>query len=70
MTSGCGRYIIVYNGEVYSHNEIAVDLGRTNRTLTGHSDTEIILEACAEWGVDQVVPRLIISRNWVSQLWN
>jgi asparagine synthase (glutamine-hydrolysing) len=59
MTSGCGRFVIIYNGEVYSHSEIAVDLDRTNRRLKGHSDTEIILEACAEWGVDRVVPRLI-----------
>ncbi|MEZ5909254.1 MAG: asparagine synthase (glutamine-hydrolyzing) [Hyphomicrobiaceae bacterium] len=59
MTSGCGRCIIVYNGEVYSHAEIAADLARTGRTLKGHSDTEIILEACAEWGVDAVLPRLI-----------
>ena len=59
MTSNCGRYIIVYNGEVYSHEEIALDLASRNRKLRGHSDTEVILEACAEWGVDRVVPRLI-----------
>jgi asparagine synthase (glutamine-hydrolysing) len=50
---------MIYNGEIYSHNEIAADLGRTNRRLKGHSDTEVILEACAEWGVENVVPRLI-----------
>ncbi|MGY4311309.1 asparagine synthase (glutamine-hydrolyzing) [Bradyrhizobium sp. JR3.5] len=59
MTSGCGRFVIIYNGEVYSHNEIAADLERTNRRLKGHSDTEVILEACAEWGIENVVPRLI-----------
>jgi asparagine synthase (glutamine-hydrolysing) len=59
MTSSCGRYVIVYNGEVYSHNELAADLKATNRGLKGHSDTEIILEACAQWGVARVLPRLI-----------
>ncbi len=59
MTSCCGRYVIIYNGEVYSHTEIAADLIGTGRKLRGHSDTEIILEACAAWGVDRVVPRLI-----------
>jgi asparagine synthase (glutamine-hydrolysing) len=59
MTSSCGRYVIVYNGEVYSHDEIGSDLDRTDRKLKGHSDTEVIIEACAEWGVDRVVPRLI-----------
>jgi len=58
MTSSCGRYVIVYNGEVYSHTDIACDLERTSRKLKGSSDTEIILEACAEWGVDKVLPRL------------
>ena len=58
MTSSCGRYVIVYNGEIYSHIEIARELERTSRKLKGSSDTEIILEACAEWGVDKVLPRL------------
>lgn len=59
MTSGCGRFVMIYNGEVYSHREIAADLERTDRRIKGHSDTEIILEACAEWGIENVVPRLI-----------
>src|SRR5688572_8744053 len=59
MVSASERFVIVYNGEVYSHVEIARDLEATGRSLRGHSDTEIILEACAEWGVDRVVPRLI-----------
>ncbi len=59
MVSSCGRYVIVYNGEVYSQAEIARDLEGTGRRLRGHSDTEVILEGCAEWGVDNLVPRLI-----------
>ncbi|MFY0610407.1 MAG: asparagine synthase (glutamine-hydrolyzing) [Hyphomicrobiaceae bacterium] len=59
MTSSCGRYVFVYNGEVYSHSELSKELSHTGRTLKGHSDTEIILEAIAEWGVDRVLPKLI-----------
>lgn len=59
MVSSCGRYVIVYNGEVYSHKEIAADLERKGRRIRGTSDTEVILEACAEWGVDHTVKRLI-----------
>ena len=59
MTSSCGRYVIVYNGEVYSHQEIARDLEPSGRRLSGSSDTVVMLEACAEWGVEAVVPRLI-----------
>ncbi len=59
MVSSCGRYVIVYNGEVYSHVEIARDLAKAGRWLKGTSDTEVILEACAEWGVESTVRRLI-----------
>lgn len=59
MVSSCGRYIIVYNGEVYSHKELGKDLEVAGRKLKGHSDTEVILESCAEWGVEYTCKRLI-----------
>jgi asparagine synthase (glutamine-hydrolysing) len=59
MVSACQRYVITYNGEVYSHREIGVDLEKCGRRMRGTSDTEIILEACAEWGVVTAVKRLI-----------
>lgn len=45
MHSHCGRYVIVYNGEVYNFKEIAQQFGITPKTKT---DTEIILEAFAK----------------------
>lgn len=59
MTSSCGRYVIVYNGEVYSHDEIRKDLALTGRRVNGSSDTEIILEACAQWGVENALNKFI-----------
>lgn len=59
MVSSCGRYVIAYNGEIYSHLEIGKDLIKAGRHLRGTSDTETILEACAEWGVERAVERLI-----------
>ncbi len=59
MVSSCGRFVIVYNGEVYSNAELAADLAGTGRHLKGHSDTEAMLEACAEWGVERSVTRFI-----------
>ena len=47
MHSHCGRYVMVYNGEVYNFKEIAKELNITQKTS---SDTEIILEAFAKWG--------------------
>ena len=57
MISHCGNFVIVYNGEVYNAAEIAQDLKDTR--LRGSSDTEVILEACANWGVEKAVERLI-----------
>ena len=59
MVSSCGRFVIVYNGEVYSNAELAADLEARGRRMRGHSDTEAMLEACAEWGVEASVRRFI-----------
>ncbi len=59
MVSACERYVMVYNGEVYSHDEMRADLERAGRRFRGTSDTEVMLEGCAEWGVEQTAQRLI-----------
>ena len=59
MTSACGRYVITYNGEIYSSDELKPELEALGHRFRGHSDTEIIVEAIAEWGVRATVERLI-----------
>ena len=59
MVSSCGRFVMVYNGEVYSHAEMRADLERAGRRFRGTSDTEVMLEGCAEWGVERTAQRLI-----------
>ncbi len=54
MRSRCGRYHIVFNGEIYNHLEIRRDLGLSCETL---SDTETILEGYALLG-EQIIPKL------------
>jgi len=56
MYSHCGRYVMVYNGEVFNFREISAEIRSKNPTfkpLTS-SDSEIILEAFALWGVEFV----------------
>lgn len=59
MHSADGRYIISYNGEVYSHLAIRADLEAAGHQFRGHSDTEVILEAVAEYGIAATASRLI-----------
>ena len=54
MRSRCGRYHIVFNGEIYNHLEIRHNLGLNCLTL---SDTETILEGYALLG-EQLIPKL------------
>ena len=57
MVSASGRYVIVYNGEIYNAPELKRDLDSLQ--WRGHSDTEAILEGCARWGVKATVEKLI-----------
>lgn len=60
MTSASGRAVIAYNGEVYNFDEIRNDLIAEGRgPFRSASDTEVILEACEAWGVEQAVQRFI-----------
>lgn len=45
---------VVLNGEIYNHAEIRLELERTgnHQWKTDHSDTEVILHAFEEWGID------------------
>ena len=45
-----GKYHITYNGEIYNYKEIKADLERMGHAFSGHSDTEMILHAYAQWG--------------------
>ena len=59
MVSSCGRFVISFNGEVYNFDELRPELEAKGRRFRGHSDTEVIVEGAAEWGVEATVKRLI-----------
>tara|TARA_Y100000590_G_scaffold174332_1_gene199368 strand:- start:1175 stop:3067 length:1893 start_codon:yes stop_codon:yes gene_type:complete len=48
--SNDGRYWIIYNGEVYNYLEIKEELLSKNYKFYSSTDTEVVLNAYAEWG--------------------
>ncbi len=49
---GNQEYVITYNGELYNTEEIRRELIPLGHTFFGHSDTEVVLHAYAQWGED------------------
>ena len=57
MASHCGRYVVVYNGELYNHPELRQALG--DLPWRGHSDTETLLALFTRHGVVAALPLLV-----------
>lgn len=59
MKSHSGRYVLVYNGEIYNHSSIKKDLAAAGFAFRGRSDTEILLAAVECWGLDAALQRFV-----------
>lgn len=61
MVSDSGRYVVVFNGEIYNFKEIKDKLEYKigKRAWRGHSDTEIILMGIEIWGLEETLKQMI-----------
>jgi asparagine synthase (glutamine-hydrolysing) len=59
MHSACGRFVIVFNGEIYNHLDVRRDLAATGGApeWRGQSDTETLLAGIVHWGLDETLRR-------------
>jgi asparagine synthase (glutamine-hydrolysing) len=55
MVSSDSRYVLTYNGMVYNHREIRLELEARGHRFRGSSDTEVVLNALIEWGPDALI---------------
>jgi asparagine synthetase B (glutamine-hydrolysing) len=52
MMSADGRWIISFNGEIYNFKSLRSDLAAQGAVFHGRTDTEVLLQALAYWGVE------------------
>ncbi len=57
MISSSGRFIMIFNGEVYNYGELREELTKSGITFRGTSDSEVMVEAIDAWGLVPAVKR-------------
>ncbi len=53
MASSSGRYMIIFNGEIYNFLDIRKELEGRGVSFKGTSDTEVMLAAFEVWGIEE-----------------
>ena len=58
MLSSGHRYVLAYNGELYNYDELHRQLSGSGCRFRGHSDTELLLAAIEQWGLEGALARV------------
>jgi asparagine synthase (glutamine-hydrolysing) len=58
MVSASGRFITVFNGEIYNFQTLKKELEVLGHHFRGRSDTEVLLASMDEWGLDRSIAKL------------
>lgn len=58
MHSASGRFVMVFNGEIYNHHDLRLSLG-AGIEWRGHSDTETLLAAFDIWGIEETLQKVV-----------
>jgi asparagine synthase (glutamine-hydrolysing) len=52
MQNKSGRFVAIFNGEIYNYTEIKNELKKKGYAFKNNSDTEVVLNAYEEWGTE------------------
>ena len=52
MATEDGRFVMVYNGEIYNFQELRVELEALGHRFHSRTDSEVVLKSLAQWGLD------------------
>jgi asparagine synthase (glutamine-hydrolysing) len=77
ILSANGRYVLMMNGEIYNFTELKTEIEAARGQLAwrGHSDTEVLVEAISQWGVEAAIRRangmfaVAVWDRWERALW-
>ena len=61
MSSASGRYVLVFNGEIYNHTQLRAELDKCELAPAwrGHSDTETLLASIDAYGLESTLKKLV-----------
>lgn len=63
MVSSCGKFVLVFNGEIYNHLALRTQLGAEGLLpdggWKGHSDTETLVACFSAWGFEPTLKKLV-----------
>ena len=69
MASPSGRYVTVFNGEIYNHLDLRRELEADGPVAWhGHSDTETLVHGIERWGLDETLRRAV--GMWAIAVWD
>lgn len=67
MSSADGNLTVTFNGEIFNYLELRQELIALGRTFASNSDTEVLLQAYAQWGEDCVTR---FNGQWAFAVWD
>lgn len=58
MFSENGRYIMIFNGELYNFQSLQRELKAAGVIFSGHSDSQVLIESISHWGLDGALRKI------------